>query len=752
VIFGETGSESVELIVRSIEPQNDLTAKITCVDAAPAIHMADAGIIPAFASQVTLPPELQRPPVPVLSSIQSDEEVLIRNPDGSFTPAIVVTVAPHGFSLPLALSAQLRAEGETDFARAQVIVNENQLTILSVESGSYYDIKIIYNNSTGIASPELLIPNYLVVGDTGLPSDVTGFNISTLGAAAHLSWDPVPDPDLGYYRIKFSKAMSGVSWSNALDLIARVGRPATTVTVPAASGTYLIKAVDAGGRESGNEALVISDIDATATYSDAVSITEDTSWPGGGLDFDVVGPTLRIAIDGGTGTYLPEATYYIDALIDLEAVYAATLTAEIGAIGATLGSSMDLFGNVDAIGDWDDTAGPSDWSVKLQVSTTNDDPASITAAWTPMKDFVIGEYTARAFSFYAVLASAQPTVTPVVSGISITAKLPGIVQADDDVSAASTDAPATTVTFPQSFHLKPAIAITAQGLSTGDYFNITHASPNGFKIAFKNSGGTRVTRTFDYVAKGHGMCDGNYGFETRLLLANMTTEPDAARRYLIDETIKALKDAGIWSKLDMLYMLAAHDSQAARLNWLNPAGPALSAVNSPTFTTDRGYAGNGTSSYLNTSLSPNTFDHLRRDSAHLGFWQVTNASTNSNDIGIFGDANTRLRNYNSGSSLAGRLHDATTGIFTTSSSTGHAVINRSAASARQFYQSGTSVGTDSVTSTAGPSGSSLNLLRADASYTADQLAAAHAGASLSSTEVANLYTILRDYLQELGAA
>jgi hypothetical protein len=39
-------------------------------------------------------------------------------------------------------------------------------------------------------------------------------------------------------------------------------------------------------------------------------------------------------------------------------------------------------------------------------------------------------------------------------------------------------------------------------MASGDKYAITGKSTSGFNIAFTNSGGTGVSRTFDYVAKG----------------------------------------------------------------------------------------------------------------------------------------------------------------------------------------------------------------------------------------------------------
>src|SRR5262245_39221350 len=87
--------------------------------------------------------------------------------------------------------------------------------------------------------------------------------------------------------------------------------------------------------------------------------------------------------------------------------------------------------------------------------------------------------------------------------------------------------------------------------------------------------------------------------ETTALLAAMTVQPNAARQTLINDLIYALKQSGAWAKMDFLYVLAAHDNQAARLNWKTAAN--LATVNGTcTFTVDRGYNGDGSTGYLGT--------------------------------------------------------------------------------------------------------------------------------------------------------
>jgi len=136
--------------------------------------------------------------------------------------------------------------------------------------------------------------------------------------------------------------------------------------------------------------------------------------------------------------------------------------------------------------------------------------------------------------------------------------------------------------------------------------------------------------------------------QTRALVARMSVVPTAARMQAIDILVRALIAAYIWAKLDALWMLAAHDEQAARLNWVS-AAYTMTAVNSPTFTVDRGFNGNGTTSYMDTTFNPAVAAGAKfeRDSAFLGIWSLTESAINSNDIGAF--------NGSTGASVHARL-------------------------------------------------------------------------------------------------
>lgn len=65
-----------------------------------------------------------------------------------------------------------------------------------------------------------------------------------------------------------------------------------------------------------------------------------------------------------------------------------------------------------------------------------------------------------------------------------------------------------------------------------------------------------------------------YSAEAIAYFAGMSVQPDATRKGQLDTLITSLKSAGVWAKLDALYIMAAHDAQAARVNAVAPGSVA----------------------------------------------------------------------------------------------------------------------------------------------------------------------------------
>jgi len=141
-----------------------------------------------------------------------------------------------------------------------------------------------------------------------------------------------------------------------------------------------------------------------------------------------------------------------------------------------------------------------DTNVEFFIATTEDDPAG-TPTWTDYRRFYVGDYKARGLKFKIVMTTESTSASPSVSELSVSVDMPDRVTAGNDLASG---AGAYAVTFSPAFKVAPAIGIAAQNLAQGDYYEITSKSATGFTITFKNSGGSAVNRTFDYVAKGYG--------------------------------------------------------------------------------------------------------------------------------------------------------------------------------------------------------------------------------------------------------
>jgi hypothetical protein len=109
-----------------------------------------------------------------------------------------------------------------------------------------------------------------------------------------------------------------------------------------------------------------------------------------------------------------------------------------------------------------------------------------------------------------------------------------------------------------------------------------------------------------------------YSPAARAYFARMTTQPSAARKKQLDDWFKAI--APWLNNIELGYICAAHDAQAARLNIMGDTGN-LQAFNSPAFTVDRGYKGDGNAAYLDSGIAHNALTKVAQNNM---FWYFVN--------------------------------------------------------------------------------------------------------------------------------
>jgi len=256
----------------------------------------------------------------------------------------------------------------------------------------------------------------------------------------------------------------------------------------------------------------------------------------------------------------------------------------------------------------------------------------------------------------------------------------------------------------------------------------------------------------------------SYSAEAEALFARFTTPPTDARKVLINATIVDLKDAGLWVKSDALYLKAAHDAQAARRNWIADQYN-LTAVNSPIFTADRGYAGNGSSSYLRTGFNPTTAVSPKfvQNSCHISLMDRTSrAAANRVEMGAINGGPTifsaEIATRFTGNLALMRICDAVASTTSTANalSDGSFLVSRTGSTTIDKYRNGASIEAATTTSAA-PTNHEfyigcLNNNGTASLYSTDQIAFASIGAGLTAQEAADLYTIVNTYLIAVGAA
>lgn len=422
---------------------------------------------------------------------------------------------------------QDRYEVEAKLASESIWVNLGQASGTRFElpnalDGEIYNIRARAINSLGVKSA-YSVENHEVVGKTAPPANVENFSINIVGAQAYLTWNPVPDLDLSHYRIRHSSATTGATYSASVDLIEKVARPAVFAIAPAMTGTYFIKAIDKLGNESIVATEIVAIIEDIKGLNVVETVTESPTFAGvktecsvtedgylvldTAIDFDSKTGNFDDSLgdfDGGGGTISTEGTYEFANIVDLGSVYTSRVTANLTVDRLDYVNLFD-----DAAGDFDlreglfdgDPNSYGDTNVTLYVSTTENDPNGSPAIWTAFRKFFVGDYKARGYKFKAVLTSASGSSSPVLQSLSVTIDMPDRTYGQSDIVSG---AGAKVVTFTPAFKISPNIGIMAQNLQQGDYYEVSSKSSTGFTITFKNSTGTAVSRTFDYVAVGYG--------------------------------------------------------------------------------------------------------------------------------------------------------------------------------------------------------------------------------------------------------
>jgi hypothetical protein len=417
----------------------------------------------------------------------------------------------------LGAQVQYRRAGDTVW-RDVGASSAGRYEVQGVEPGEY-DIRVRAVNSLGVIGDWLELLGRPVQVLELPPQDVTGFDIAVIGPMAHLTWDPVPDGDLSHYIIRWTPDIGTALYSNAVTVVPKVPRPGTSALVAAQTGTYFIRAVDKLGNESRNPAVITTTVAGVEGLNAVLTLDEAPSFTGVDVLFSqvsglfaaapglfsasggVIRPTRRVNAELMlTDVSVPGSGIYdFRETVDLGGRFTSRLTSRVSMLRKddTAGLFSAAAGLFSArTGLFNGNQNFSDVEVWLEVSTS--DNMVIWSAWRRLN---VGDHTARGLRFRAVLTTLAANVSPLVTAMQVTIDMPDRTVAEADL--ASGVGP-RLVTFPHGFKGLSGLGISAQGMASGDYYEITGKDAAGFTIIFKNAAGAAVARTFDYVATGYG--------------------------------------------------------------------------------------------------------------------------------------------------------------------------------------------------------------------------------------------------------
>ena len=377
-----------------------------------------------------------------------------------------------------------------------------------------------------------------ITGKTAVPGNVQNLSFEAIDTKrGTLRWTETVDLDVkvgGKVHIKHSGKTDGTgNWNNSVTLIKAVSGSSTEATIPLLEGEVCVKFADDGGRFSETETSIIIDLPDTLGSKTIQTRREDQDSPpfqgqksntfysdeydaltlDGSDDIDDVTDDIDdvTSIDF-LGDIESSGNYEFGNTLDLGDIFSLSLKRYFVTRAFLPNDLWD--DHTDNIDDWDDIDGSDISSVdaKLMIRTTNDDPSG-SPTWSDYKEFVNGNFKARAFEFRADLSSDDTVESILVDELGYDATFDRRTENSD--AAVASGAGAKSITFDNAFFvgtaslggsnsLLPSVGISAMNMLSGDYFELSNITGTGFTVHFRNSSDVSVDRNFRWTAVGYG--------------------------------------------------------------------------------------------------------------------------------------------------------------------------------------------------------------------------------------------------------
>jgi hypothetical protein len=309
-LFGVSGSESLDCIIKSIRPMGDLTAEITLVDAAPDIHDADTGDIPDYDPGITLPPKVNRvtPPAPSIVSLATQYALdTSHGPAGRLevvlyfkVPQPTLTQPPvYYFQAEYTYAPEDGTEIQGPWRRIANIPADQRAAFFPADLGTIYDFRIRSVSAQGGVSAWDTYDDYTASVTSWVGVNVTGLQVLGGGTAwtgrdCHIEWTATTHSRARGYKIVVANTSTSVVLYE--DYVEGVNNTRFTYTysmnyedtggVPVRALTFYVYIYDNFGTLSSSDPGDLATLAATNAAPSMSGLSPDLSPFGTGMGID----------------------------------------------------------------------------------------------------------------------------------------------------------------------------------------------------------------------------------------------------------------------------------------------------------------------------------------------------------------------------------------------------------------------------------------------------------------------------------
>ena len=439
------------------------------------------------------------------------------------------------------------------------VVTSTDAELLDVTEGAY-ELRVWAVNPFGERSRQPAVAQYVVLGKTAPPSDVTGYVVSRLDGTVSHAWRPVDDLDLAFYELR-----QGDTWETGIVL----GTTTTTdfQTLSPRGGRFMVKAVDTSGNYSRTESVAvmpdISGINVVLQVEDGtggfngpkfqtgeVALTRPSTWDFATTWYDtgtwdafntkrgvtIVGPYTWADMDmpwtAYRGRWLFEGAategYYTAPWNTMTGAWSTytntwqtvtrptegTYISETVDVGYEASSLVTIDPVIELLADaerpwvaytdtWTAYGAGWTWQGPIGVITAEYDVSTSTdgITWSSWTRLTGGVLRFRYLRVRVSLATADPAYRPWLTGLQINIDVPDRVVHRENVAVGTGGA---TINWAPAFVGIKTVQVTLQSAASGDRFTVTGKSNSSVTVQVFDSTGTPKAGLVDIDAFGHG--------------------------------------------------------------------------------------------------------------------------------------------------------------------------------------------------------------------------------------------------------